>query len=121
MAMWRKWGRECRDRGNKRQERSKWEAGVRVREGGGGKQLLYSRSGLSGYCQVTMGKSIPGCCQVTVGVESRENTRDLGCGPTDALRIMELGPPIRSLVSGNMAKGSPIPCRNTCWVWEIST
>lgn len=41
MAMWRKWGRECRDRGNKRQERSKWEAGVRVREGGVGQTFPF--------------------------------------------------------------------------------
>jgi hypothetical protein len=33
----------------------------------GASSPFYSGSGLPGYCQVTVGRSIHGCCQVTVG------------------------------------------------------
>ena len=48
------------------------QAGSRIRERGGARSPFYSGPGLSGCCQVTMGKSIPGCSQVTVGMESRQ-------------------------------------------------
>jgi hypothetical protein len=50
-----------------------------------------------------VGRSISGCCQVTVGVESRQNTRSLGPCVTGGHRIMELGPHVRSPVSGGVA------------------
>lgn len=64
-------GREFREKGSK----SKRIRGKKVRRGAS--SSFYSGLGHPGYCQVTVGKSIPGCCQVTVLVESRQNTRSL--------------------------------------------
>ena len=60
LASQREGRREGGERGERGQERERQE-GKRVREGGG--------AGLSGYCQVT------------VGVDSRQNIKDLGHCP----------------------------------------
>ena len=62
MTTWREGGRE----GGR--EEPKREAREQVREEGPSSPF-YSRSGLPGCCQVTVGRSIPGCC----GVEFRQN------------------------------------------------
>jgi hypothetical protein len=46
-----------------------------------GQTTLFIMGFLSHCGQVTVWRSIPGCCQVIVGMESRQNTRDLGRCP----------------------------------------
>ena len=65
MTTWRGVGREWEEKRNKR-ARNKREARL-ARKRGGASSPLYSGPGLPGYCQVTLGRSIPDCSQVTVG------------------------------------------------------
>jgi hypothetical protein len=93
-------GKGIRGGGTRGHERSKLEAGVR--EGrGGGSSPFYSGPGLLGNSQVNVGSSMPGICEGRVQTEYQE----LGALPcvTDGHRIMELGPHVRSLVSGSVA------------------
>jgi hypothetical protein len=56
---------------------------------------------------------LPGNCGGGVQTEYQE----LGALPyeSDGHRIMELGPHVRSQVSGSMVNRHSVPCMNTCW------
>ena len=65
MTMWREGGGKESPRSTRENLRVR-ELREREREEGLSSPL-YSRPGLPGCCQVTVGRGIPGCCQVTVG------------------------------------------------------
>jgi hypothetical protein len=77
---------------------------VRARDEEGANSPFYSEPGLHGCCQVTGGGE---------GGGVQTEYQEFGALPylTEGHRIMELRPPFRSLVSGNMANRSSIPCR----------
>ena len=63
--------REWREVGARGQEVAERSRSKRERSG---KAAPFTVPGLPSYCQVTVGRSIPGRCQVIVEMESRQNT-----------------------------------------------